>query len=159
MQVRFTARFIYLYTHARINTVMYWCIGIHQCFDVLMHVCAEDECLTLSMLCGSIPRIDVLEPWSEPVVATFWRPQVIYLEVNFAIKKKSLFTFTKEMTDSMKQRLLIAGHEKYCMEQRLLIVSYCRSDGVIQNSIDMLWCRHTFCIYRVRYGAHTCICL
>ena len=114
-----------------------------------MHVCAEDECLTLSMLCGSIPRIDVLEPWSEPVVATFCRPQVIYLEVNFAIKKKSLFTFTKEMTDSMKQRDLIASYEeycmeqrlliaKYCMEQRLLIVSYCRSDGVIQNSIDML---------------------
>ena len=69
--------YIGMYTHARINTVMYWCIDMHQCFDVLMHICAEDECPTLPMLCGSILRIDVHEPWSETVVATFRRPNCV----------------------------------------------------------------------------------
>jgi hypothetical protein len=33
--------------------------------------------LTLSMLCGSILRIDVHETWSETVVATFRRPNCV----------------------------------------------------------------------------------
>ena len=46
---------------------------MYRWFDVLMHVIG----LTLSMLCGSILRIDVHEPWSETVVATFRRPNCV----------------------------------------------------------------------------------
>ena len=46
---------------------------MYRWFDVLMYVIG----LTLSMLCGSILRIDVHEPWSETVVATFRRPNCV----------------------------------------------------------------------------------
>jgi hypothetical protein len=60
----------------------------------------------------------------------------VRIEVNFAIKKKSLFTFTKEMADSMKQRLLIASYEEYCMEQRLLIAKYCMEQRLLIASYE-----------------------
>ena len=53
----------------------------------------------------------------------------VRIEVNFAIKKKSLFTFTKEMTDSMEQRLLIASYEEY-PEGETAQISIARSMGL-----------------------------
>ena len=40
------------------------------------------------------------------------------------------------MTDSMKQRLLIASYEEYCMEQRLLIAKYCMEQRLLIASYE-----------------------
>ena len=71
--MRSTARFMYLYVYT--CSYQHWDVSMHRHASILWCIDARNAYingwLTLSMLCGSILRIDVHEPWSETVVATF----------------------------------------------------------------------------------------
>jgi len=63
--------YLYVYT----CSYQHWDVSMHRHASILWCIDARNAYingwLTLSMLCGSILRIDVHEPWSETVVATF----------------------------------------------------------------------------------------